>query len=92
MFCFSVAHLPEVLYHGITFGVTTVVGVLLPVVDIDVRDTTNEKLKLALVENVDQIGRDKLVEALHKGIELLIDTLLNAPLGNEPKMRLATAT
>ena len=53
---------------------------LLPVVDINVCDTANEQLKLALVENVDQVGRDELVEALHKGVELLIDTLLNAPL------------
>jgi hypothetical protein len=80
-----IAHLPEVLYHRITFGVTTVVGVFLPVVDIDICDTTNEQLKLALIEDVDQIGRDELVEALHKGIELLVNTLLNAPFCDEPE-------
>ena len=81
--CF-VTYLPEVLYHGIAFGVTAVVGVLLPVVDIDICDTANEQLKLTLIEDVDQVGRDELVEALHKGIELLIDTLLNAPFGDKP--------
>ena len=81
--CF-LAYLPEVLYHRITFGVTAVVGVLLPVVDIDICDTANEQLKLALIEDVDQVGRDELVEALHKGIKLLIDTLLNAPFCDKP--------
>jgi hypothetical protein len=57
--------------------------VLLPVIDIDICDTADEQLKLTLVEDVDQVGGDELVEALHKGIELLINTLLNAPLGNE---------
>jgi hypothetical protein len=79
-----IAHLPEVLYHGIAFGVATVIGVLLPVVDIDISDTADEQLKLALVEDVDQVGWDELVEALHECIELLIDTFLNAPFGDEP--------
>lgn len=57
---------------------------LLPVVDIDICDTANEQLKLALIEDVDQVGRNELVEALHKGIELLIDTLLNAPFCDKP--------
>lgn len=82
--CF-VTHLPEVLYHRITFGVTAVVGVLLPVVDIDICDTANEQLKLTLIEDVDQVSWDELVEALHKGIELLVDTLLNAPFCDEPE-------
>jgi hypothetical protein len=50
--CF-VTYLPEVLYHGIAFGITAVVGVLLPVIDIDICDTTNEQLELALVEDID---------------------------------------
>ena len=80
--CF-VAYLPEVLYHGIAFGVAAVVGVLLPVVHIDICDTADEQLELALVEDIDQVGWDELVEALHKGIELLVNTLLNAPLGDK---------
>jgi hypothetical protein len=59
--------------------------VLLPVVDVDICDTANEQLKLTLIEDVDQVGRDELVEALHKGIELLINTLLNAPFSDEPR-------
>jgi hypothetical protein len=79
-----VTYLPEVLYHRITFSVAAVIGVLLPVVDINICDTANEQLELALVEDVDQVGRDELVEALHKGVELFIDTLLNAPLCDKP--------
>jgi hypothetical protein len=78
-----VAYLPEVLYNRIAFGVTTVISVLLPVVDIDVCYATDEQLELTLVEDIDEIGRNELVEALHKGVELLIDTLLDAPLCNK---------
>ena len=81
--CF-LAYLPEVLYHRITLSVAAVIGVLLPVVDIDICDTTNEQLKLTLVEDIDEIGRDELVEALHEGVELFINTLLNAPFRDEP--------
>lgn len=78
-----VAYLPEVLHDRITLSVAAVVSVFLPVVDVNVCDTTNEQLELALVEDIDQIGRNELVEALHKGVELLVNTLLNAPLCDE---------
>jgi hypothetical protein len=78
-----VAYLPEVLYDRIALGVATVVSMLLPVVDIDVCYATDEQLELTLIEDVDEVGRDELVEALNKGVKLLIDTLLNAPLCNE---------
>jgi len=58
--------------------------VLLPVIDINICDTANEQLKLALIEDVDQVGRDELVEALHESVELLVDTLLNAPFCDKP--------
>lgn len=80
-------YLPEVLHHDITFGVAAVVGVLLPVVNVDVCDTSYEQLKLALVEHVDQVCGDELVEALHEGVKLLLHTLLNTPLGDKPVIR-----
>jgi hypothetical protein len=79
-----VAYLPEVLDHRIALGVATVVGVLLPVVDIDVCYATDEQLELTLIEDVDEIGGNELVEALNKGVKLFIDPLLNAPLRDEP--------
>lgn len=78
------AYLPEVLDHRITFSVAAVVGVLLPVLDIDVCNSANEEFELTLVEDVDQIRGDELVEALHEGVELFVNTLLNAPLCDEP--------
>lgn len=84
------AYLPEVLDHEITLGVAAVVGVFLPVVDVDVRDTTDEEFELALVEDVDEVCGDEFVEALHEGVELLLDTLLNAPLCDEPVYPLAS--
>lgn len=77
------AYLPEVLYDGVAFGVAAVVGVFLPVVNIDVCYTTDEQLEFTLVKDVDQISRDELVEALHEGVELLVDTLLDAPFCNK---------
>lgn len=84
-----VTHLPEVLYHRITFSVAAVVGVLLPVIDIDICDTSNEQLKFALIEDVDQVGRDELVEALHECVELLVDALLNAPFCDKPENKVS---
>jgi hypothetical protein len=68
----------------VVLGVTTVVGVLFPVVNIDVSNTADEELEFALVEDVDEVGGDELVEACDEGLELLFDALLNSPLGDEP--------
>jgi hypothetical protein len=45
--------LPEMLDHLVILGVTPVVCVFLPVVDVDVGDAADEELKLALVEDID---------------------------------------
>lgn len=41
-------------------------------------------LKLALVKDVDKLLGDELVEAEEERLELVLDTLLDAPLGDEP--------
>jgi hypothetical protein len=64
--------------------------VLLPVVDIDVCYATDKELEFTLVKDVDKICGNELVEALHKGIELFVDTLLNAPLCYEPGKLVST--
>jgi hypothetical protein len=51
----SIPYLPEVLDDGILFVVAAVVGVLGPVVDVDLGDTTDEQLKLTLVKDVDKV-------------------------------------
>ena len=57
---------------------------LLPVVDIDIGDTTNEQLQLAFIEDVDQILRDQLVKTIYEGVELLFHPLLDPPFGEKP--------
>lgn len=44
--------LPEVLDDLVVLGVAAVIGVLLPVVDVDIRDTTDEQFEFTLVEDV----------------------------------------
>lgn len=46
------AYLPEILYDRVEFGVASVVGMLLPVLDVDVGDTADQKLEFTLVEDV----------------------------------------
>jgi hypothetical protein len=76
--------LPEVLDDFVVFSVATVIRVFLPVVHVDVGDTADEELEFALVEHVDEIGRDELVEAGNESLELLFDALLDPPLSDEP--------
>ena len=80
----SNTYIPEVNNDIIILSVTPVIGVLLPVIDIDISNTTDQQLKLPLVKDVDKLSRDELVEASDKGIELLLDTFLNTPLGDQP--------
>lgn len=75
--------LPEVLDDLVVLGVATVVGVLLPVIDINVGNTTDEEFELALVKDVDKIWRNEFVEPADERIELFIDALLDAPFGDE---------
>jgi hypothetical protein len=67
----------------ILFLVSAVVGVLLPVVDINIGDTANQKLEFTLVENIDQISRDQFVEAGDESIELFFDAFLDLPFREE---------
>lgn len=84
--------LPEVLNNLILLLVAAVIGVLLPVFHIDIGDTTNEQLEFTLVKDVDEIGGNKLVEARHEGIELLLDTLHDLPFRNQPAIWLAVSS
>ena len=72
-------YLPEVLDDLVRLRVAAVIGMLLPVLDINIGNTTNQELELALVEDIDEIGRNKLIKAGDEGVELLFDALLDAP-------------
>ena len=75
--------LPEMLNNLVGLGVSTVVSVFLPIVNVDISDTTNEEFELALIEDVDQICRNELIESRHESCKLFFDSLLNAPFGDE---------
>ena len=75
---------PEVSNDLILLCVTPVVCVLLPVLDVDICNTTNEQFQFALIEDVDQIRRNEFVEASHKGIKLFLYSFLNSPFSDEP--------
>jgi hypothetical protein len=45
--------LPKVLDDLVVLGVPAVIGVLLPVVDVDIGDTSDEEFEFALVEHID---------------------------------------
>jgi hypothetical protein len=74
---------PKVLNDFVVFRVAAVVCVFLPVLDVDVGDTADQELELALVEDVDEVCGDQLVETGDEGLELLFDALLDAPFGDE---------
>ena len=62
----------------------------LPIVDIDIGDTADQELEFTLIENINQVGWNKFVEAGDESIELLFDTCLNLPLCKKSARRLAT--
>jgi len=74
---------PKVLNYFVILGVSAVVGMLLPVLDINVCNTPNQQFKLALVKHVDQIRRNEFMEASNEVLELLFDTFLNTPFRDE---------
>jgi hypothetical protein len=76
--------LPKVLDDFVVFSVAAVIRVFLPVLHVNISNTTNEEFEFALVEDVYEIGRDELVETSNKGLELLLDALLDPPLSDEP--------
>jgi hypothetical protein len=81
--------LPEVLDDLVLLLVAAVVGMLLPVVHVDVGDTTDKQLEFTLVKDVDKVRWDQLVEAGHEGVELLLHSLYDLPFRNQPKTLLA---
>lgn len=85
----AITHLPEVDDDEIALGVATIVGVLLPVFDINISNAANQQFQLSFVEDIDQICWNELMEASHKRIELLFDPLLDTPLCNQPVFVLA---
>src|ERR1700722_17036785 len=75
---------PEILNDLILFLISSVVGMLLPVVYINIGNATNQKLKFAFVEDTHKVGWNQLVEARDERVKLLLHTFLDLPLRDKP--------
>jgi hypothetical protein len=75
---------PEVLNDLVLFLIATIVGVFLPVVDIDISNTANKQFKLTFIENVNKVSRDQFIETGDESVELLFDSFLNFPFCDKP--------
>ena len=64
---------PEPLDLRRSLLVVVVIGVALPVVDINVRQTRDEELEFLLVKNGDKFWWDDVVETLEESSQLVLD-------------------
>lgn len=71
--------LPEVLDHFVLLLVAAVIGVFLPIFNVDICNAANKKLQFTLVEDVDEVSWDKFVESGDESVELLLYSFLNFP-------------
>ena len=58
-------------------------GVILPVLHVDTPDTAHQQLQLALVKDLDQVERDKLVESRQELIHLFSHSVDEPPLDHQ---------
>lgn len=66
-------------------SLSSVIGVLLPIVDVDLGHTTNEQFQLSFIKDIDEFLRDELVETRHESLELLRHSSGNSVLGDEAR-------
>lgn len=52
----------------------------LPIIDVDIGNTTDKEFKLSLIKNINKVSGDKFMEPSEKRIKLLLDSLLDLPL------------
>ena len=62
-----VHNLPEPLNHGSVRLVAVVLGIRTEIVQVDCRETRNQKFQLFLIEDADHVPRNKLIEAFEEG-------------------------
>lgn len=67
----------------ILFLVTSVIGVLLPILNIDIGNTTDQQFQFTLVEHVDKVCRNEFIESRNERIKLFFNSFLNLPLRYE---------
>ena len=79
----SLTHGPKVLDDFILFSVPSIVCMFLPVVDIDIRDTTNKQFEFPFVKNVNKVRGNQFVEPSNESVELLFNSFLDPPFGDK---------
>jgi hypothetical protein len=62
--------------------VVVIIGIILPLIDVDLRKTRDQKFQLLFVEDGDQVWRNDLVEAGQEIVDLLLDRLDESVLDN----------
>src|SRR2546421_9047609 len=75
---------PEILNDLILFLISSVVGMLLPVIYINIGNATNQKLKFAFVEDTDKVSWNQLIEPGDERVKLLLHPFLDLPLRDKP--------
>ena len=61
--------------------------VLLPVLDVDVADTTHQQLQLALVEDLDEVPRNDFAETFEESVHLLRNPRHESPTDDKTDQR-----
>lgn len=79
---------PEIHNHLVRLRVSAVIGVFLPVINIDIGDTTNEEFELSFVEDGNKVCGNEVMESSNEVSKLFFDTFFNAPFRYESFSRL----
>ena len=59
---------------------------LLPIINVNISNATDEQFKFTLIEDIDQIRRDQFVETCDEGVELIFHSFLNTPFSNQTRL------
>ena len=63
----------------------------LPVVDVNIGDTTDQKLQFSFIEDIDEFCWYQLVESCNKCIELFFDSFLDSPFRDKTSKEVSQA-
>ena len=73
-------YLPKPLYDIVAFSVSSIIGMLFPIVYIHLCDSADEKFQFTFVKYIDQILGDELIESLRKVLKLFFNPFLDPPI------------
>jgi hypothetical protein len=79
----NTTYLPKVNNDLVCLCVAAVICVLFPVIDVNVRDSTNKQFQFSFIKDIDQIWWNEFIKPSHEGVKLLFDPFLNSPFRDE---------